>query len=182
MQVDNLRATRVAQIFFPHALGLTIWGALATAFHMASHKPEWIGLGQNFLSRLTELLHWGPVGIPFGAVGALGGALAIFLGFRNSSAYDRWWEARKIWGALVNDSRTWCRQVVAWTEAPQEASDPEREVATFRRELVHRHLAFVHGLAMHLRKQDTLQAKVAEFVSAKEAAHYQQVPNIPTAL
>ncbi len=30
----------------------------------------------------------------------LGGALAIFLGFKNSSAYDRWWEARKIWGLL----------------------------------------------------------------------------------
>jgi len=182
MLVDNLRPTLVARIFFPHALGLMVWSILATAFHMASHHPKWIGLGQSFLSRGAELAHWGPVGIPFGAVGALGGALAIFLGFRNNSAYDRWWEARKIWGALVNDSRTWCRQVVAWTEAPREASEPGEEIATFKRELVHRHLAFVHGLAMHLRKQDTLQAKVAEFVSPTEAAHYQQMPNVPTAL
>ena len=44
--------------------------------------------------------------IPFSLVAALGTALAIFLGFRNNSAYDRWWEARKIWGGIVNVSRT----------------------------------------------------------------------------
>lgn len=37
-------------------------------------------------------------------------ALAIFLGFRNSVSYDRFWEARKLWGALLNDSRSLARQ------------------------------------------------------------------------
>ena len=36
----------------------------------------------------------------------LGTAIAFFVGFNNNQAYDRWWEARKIWGALVNDSRS----------------------------------------------------------------------------
>src|SRR5687768_12934675 len=43
-------------------------------------------------------------------IGPFGMALAIFLAFRNSSAYDRWWEGRKLWGALVNLSRTFARQ------------------------------------------------------------------------
>ena len=43
--------------------------------------------------------------IPFESVALLSTALAIFLGFKNNSAYDRWWEARKIWGLLVNYSR-----------------------------------------------------------------------------
>ncbi|HEY3989515.1 MAG TPA: bestrophin family ion channel [Acidobacteriaceae bacterium] len=49
---------------------------------------------------------------PFTLVGV---ALALFLGFRNSSAYDRWWEGRKLWGALVNTMRTLTRQVLTMT-------------------------------------------------------------------
>ena len=37
----------------------------------------------------------------------LGFLLAFFLGFRYSQAYNRWWEARILWGALVNESRNW---------------------------------------------------------------------------
>jgi putative membrane protein len=49
---------------------------------------------------------------PFTLVGV---ALALFLGFRNSSAYDRWWEGRKLWGALVNTIRTLTRQALTMT-------------------------------------------------------------------
>lgn len=49
---------------------------------------------------------------PFTLVGV---ALALFLGFRNSSAYDRWWEGRKLWGALVNTMRTLARQTLTMT-------------------------------------------------------------------
>ena len=37
----------------------------------------------------------------------LGFVLSLFLVFRTNTAYDRWWEGRKQWGALVNVSRTW---------------------------------------------------------------------------
>lgn len=39
-------------------------------------------------------------------------ALALFLGFRNSASYDRYWEARKLWGAMLNDTRSLARQAV----------------------------------------------------------------------
>ncbi|TGS30891.1 hypothetical protein EN823_15410, partial [bacterium M00.F.Ca.ET.180.01.1.1] len=39
----------------------------------------------------------------------LGVALSIYLGFRNNAAYDRWWEARKLWGQLVFDIRNRAR-------------------------------------------------------------------------
>ena len=42
---------------------------------------------------------------------ALGISVSLMLGFRTSAAYDRWWEARKVWGAIVNDSRTFVRQL-----------------------------------------------------------------------
>ena len=46
----------------------------------------------------------------------LGTAIAFFIGFNNNQAYDRWWEARKIWGALVNDSRSFARNLINFVE------------------------------------------------------------------
>jgi len=56
---------------------------------------------------------------PFSLVGI---ALAVFLGFRNNASYDRWWEARKLWGQLLNDSRSLTRQALTLRtrQLPQE--------------------------------------------------------------
>lgn len=182
MLTRNLIVSRMARYMLPYWAGFTAWGTLAVAVHLASHSPEVFGLHDTFLASLSDTLRWTDVGIPFGAIGALGSALAIFLGFRNNSAYDRWWEARKIWGALVNDSRSWCRQVIAWSEPPTEDSAHDEDAEQLTRRLVHRQLAFVHGLALHLRNDSSLVERVAEFVSPEEAARYKQVPNVPTAI
>jgi putative membrane protein len=47
-----------------------------------------------------------------------GVALALFLGFRNNASYDRFWEARKLWGALLNDTRSLARQAVTLVGYP----------------------------------------------------------------
>lgn len=60
---------------------------------------------------------------PFTLVGV---ALALFLGFRNSSAYDRWWEGRKLWGALVNTMRSLTRQALTMTGDTPEATREKR--------------------------------------------------------
>lgn len=88
------------------------------------------------------------VAIPFVPLGTLGTAVAILLGFRNNQAYDRWWEARKVWGGLVNQSRTWAVQVITCLKADEAE---QAEVAAMRRELVHRQLAFLHALRIQLR-------------------------------
>ena len=41
------------------------------------------------------------------AVSVLGITMSIFIGFRNTQAISRWWEARKLWGTIVNTSRCW---------------------------------------------------------------------------
>jgi len=118
------------------------------------------------------------VAIPIAAAGPLGAALAIFLAFRNSSAYDRWWEARKLWGKLINESRNIARQVTTFT-----TGGSDDELAEFHREFLYRHIAFVHGLRLHLRQQtsrcsDTLEA----FVPKSELAAYQSSKNLPGAI
>lgn len=64
------------------------------------------------LVALAVHMHWVPITVslsttPFSLIGI---ALAVFLGFRNNASYDRYWEARKLWGQLLNDARSLARQ------------------------------------------------------------------------
>jgi len=79
----------------------------------------------------------------------MGAALSLFLAFRNNSAYDRWWEARILWGGLVNHSRTLARRALTLIdrERRESAQDP-------RKLLVDVQIAYVNALRCHLRKQN----------------------------
>ena len=79
----------------------------------------------------------------------MGTALAFFIGFNNNQAYDRWWEARKIWGALVNDSRSWARQIIFYTRISDGIN--ENELNKFKNRFIYRHIAFLYALKENLR-------------------------------
>lgn len=101
------------------------------------------------------LHRWEPlVALPFSIAATLGGALAIFIGFRNNSAYGRWWEARTLWGGIVNSTRVLARLIITFTDshAHRPTYDRARSEA-FKREMVHRVIAWAHALRLHLRGQ-----------------------------
>ena len=77
---------------------------------------------------------------PFTLIGL---ALAIFLGFYNNASYDRFWEGRKLWGALLIDTRSLCRQAI--TMSGYEANSPELK------HFIHLLIAFVYALKHQLR-------------------------------
>ncbi len=77
-----------------------------------------------------------------------GTALALVLGVRVNSAYQRWWEARILWGAMVNASRSFARAVLAFLPEGEEAQ-------ALGRELVLRQVAYVHTLRRQLRRLET---------------------------
>lgn len=52
--------------------------------------------------------------ISVAAMGIFGIALSLFLGFRNNAAYDRWWEARRLWGMLLADGRSLGRETLVF--------------------------------------------------------------------
>lgn len=85
------------------------------------------------------------VKLPTMPVAVVGAALGIFVSFRTNSAYDRWWEGRKLWGKLINVSRMFASQTMLYV-APA-----DRAVAV---RLVHRHIAYVHALRRLLRLED----------------------------
>ncbi|MDD2705625.1 MAG: bestrophin family protein [Acidocella sp.] len=79
----------------------------------------------------------------------LGIAVPIFLGFRNNACYDRWWEGRKQWGALVAESRNLLRDIT--TLLPEDTAQ--------RRRCAHRVVAFAHALRNQLRDSGDGQSR-----------------------
>lgn len=96
------------------------------------------------------------IALPFSVAGILGSALAIFIAFRNQSSYARWWEARTIWGGIINNSRIFARQIIANADNAIATNKASKEiVASFKQEMIYRQIAFAHALRLHLRKQNS---------------------------
>ena len=77
-----------------------------------------------------------------------GSALALFLGFRATSAYERWWEGRILWGSMINASRSLSRAITAFLD------DTRDGVVALKQDVVRRQIAYVHALRCALRRQD----------------------------
>jgi putative membrane protein len=105
----------------------------------------------------------------------MGLPLAIFLGFRNNSAYDRYWEGRKQWGELVLRSRNLTRQCLTLIDVGRPfARDPK----DLRGRMVYRTIAFCYALKHHLRKTDAA-AEVAHWLDADEWARVRGHASLP---
>ncbi len=81
---------------------------------MLSFGWKWLTLGAAtaLAAVVAQVVVPIDVSVPFLPIGTVGTAVAFYLGFKNNSSYDRYWEARKIWGGIVNSSRTWANQVL----------------------------------------------------------------------
>lgn len=127
-------------------------------------------------ANLTGALNLSLTVLPFTLVGL---PLAIFLGFRNNTSYDRFWEGRKLWGRLINTSRSLTRQIL--TLVVPDASGQRPQITEHHRALIYRIMAYVHALRMHLRGHKDL-SELAPFLDANEVAGLQRESNPPIAL
>ncbi len=128
----------------------------------------------GWASLLVAIFEFGPapwLAVPNTAVGPMATALAIFLAFHNNGSYDRWWEARKQWGQLVNSSRTFARQVKSFIDD-----------ASVHGELIHRQIGFVHALRFHLRKQADQLHELEPLLPKGELDEVKKASNVPLAL
>ncbi len=111
-----------------HMIWLTIWSTIMTSIYVFT-PFEW--------------------SIPWLPLSVIGTAVAFYVGFKNNSAYDRLWEARKIWGGIVNSSRSWGANIRSFissvfTEAPDSETDE------WKKKLIHRHIAWLYTLRNQL--------------------------------
>lgn len=102
----------------------------------------------------------------------IGTAISILLSFKLNQSYDRWWEARKVWGSIVNDSRSFVLQLHSM-------------VSTNRREAIvkmaHRQIAWCYSLGQSLRAKDPLD-NISSLLSPDELIIISKHSNKPLAL
>lgn len=96
------------------------------------------------------------MGIPWLPVSLVGTAVAFYVGFKNNSSYDRMWEARKIWGAIVNDSRSFgiaCKNLIK--------NDQDKTIV---KKLIYRHIGWLYTLRGQLLKPTPWEHINANFI------------------
>jgi len=103
----------------------------------------------------------------------LGVSVSLLLAFRTGAAYDRWWEARKIWGAIVNDSRTWVRQLIGFVGKGQ-ITDEIKELANYQ-------IGWCYALKDSLRRLDPFN-EIAEFISETDLQQLRNESNTPNGI
>ncbi len=110
---------------------------------------------------LYEYLGFTNIDLTMAISTVLGISVSLLLGFRTNAAYDRWWEARKVWGGIVNDSRTFVRQLRGFV-APERGPDVVRDLA-------HRQVAWCKALRSQLRSEDPLAGLEAHLTDDERA-------------
>ncbi|MCF0069040.1 hypothetical protein LZD49_01070 [Dyadobacter sp. CY261] len=121
---------------------------------------------------IYQNFHITNISIPMTVHSVLGTIISLLLAFRSNQAYDRWWEARIIWGAIVNDSRTFARQILSLVEDPLE---PER-IDGFKKRMIKRQIAWCYALGKGLRKDDPMPM-ISKFVSEDEVEYLKDYDN-----
>ncbi|QBR02589.1 bestrophin family protein [Paraburkholderia pallida] len=130
---------------------LCMWDVVVTVAYLCA--PEWITFPALPLS-------------------LFGSAIVVYLSFRNSAAYARWWEARTLLGAIVNYSRSFARELGVVLPAHAHA---------LRNTLILRQVAYVHALRMHLRREPPWN-ELKTRLPAAEVERLLGVANVPHAI
>lgn len=102
----------------------------------------------------------------------IGTAISILLSFKLSQSYDRWWEARKVWGAIVNDSRSFVIQLLNLTAPGNE---------TMVKKIALRQIAWCYSLGQSLRGLDAIE-NLDKYISLEDIEEIKQHNNKPLAL
>lgn len=108
--------------------------------------------------------------IPITIATILGTSISILLSFRVNQSFSWWWEARQIWGAIINDSRSFTLQL-------QQYTNNEEDI----KKIALRQSAWAFALSKHLRKQNALEIDKS-LISKTDLEKIQHHQNIPLAI
>ncbi len=124
--------------------------------------------------------HW--MKIPWTPIALIGTAVAFVIGFQNNSAYGRIWEARKIWGGIVNTSRTlgmFLQDMI--TNEYSDTTAPPEEIKKEVRDLTYRHIAWMTALRHSMRQPKPWETG-GEERATKEWKEFVKTPESLTSL
>lgn len=100
------------------------------------------------------------INIPIAIPTVIATLISLLLAFRTAQSYDRWWEARKVWGEIVNDSRTLVRQIKLFVP-----TSPEKNIEI--KKFANRQIVWCYALSEHLRRQKPSD-KVAKYAAEND--------------
>lgn len=112
--------------------------------------------------------------LPLTIPALLGTAISLVLAFKLNQSYDRWWEARKIWGSIVNDSRSLVNQIQGFSSKKKIERKSIKTIAL-------RQIAWCYALALSLRELDPL-VKIKDYLSKDELEELKNHQNVPLKL
>jgi len=118
---------------------------LGTLLKVRGKSMIWLLAFMGFIATLYyfEMI---TIKIPWLPVSVIGTAVAFYVGFKNNQAYDRMWEARKIWGGIINDSRTWGMMIDGYiTNIFADKAKSENEIYEIKKKLIYRHIAWIYA-------------------------------------
>ncbi|GEM_PF-31669 len=147
-------------------------------FGKVKYEILFIAIYATSIAVLYDAYHFTRISIPIAVPAILGTVISLLLGFRSNQAYDRWWEARHIWGAIVNDSRTFGRQIMNFTVLTDE---PDERIMAFQQRMIKRQIAWCRSLSRHLRGQQPTKG-LDKYLSKQDMAYIRTVDNVPSAL
>jgi putative membrane protein len=115
----------------------------------------WTVVVTCFIEFLHYLMHQGydipEVKVPWLPISVIGTAVAFYVGFKNNSSYDRLWEARKIWGGIVNSSRAWGSAIIGFiVNQFTEHEIDKAEIDEVKKLMIYRHIAWLYALRSQL--------------------------------
>ncbi len=149
---------------------ISLWKLL----RWSGHHVVWL-LGGSAVIALAYRFEIINFNIPWLPISVIGTAVAFYVGFKNNSAYDRMWEARKIWGAIVNSSRAWGMYVDGFVNnqfAKQTKTD--LELHGIKERLVYRHIAWLYALRSQLLVVTPWEHANQGGLMGKTAKYYQE--------
>jgi putative membrane protein len=120
-------------------------------------------------------IHFIEFELPWLPVSVIGTAVAFYAGFKNNQAYDRMWEARKIWGAIVNSSRAWGMYVDGFvTDQFSDTNPSDEEIKTTKKRLIYRHIGWLYSLRSQLLVSTPWEHASQSGHIGRTAAYYQK--------
>lgn len=131
------------------------------------------GLWAAFIYSLYAYVGLKFLRVPFLPIATIGTAVAFYVGFKNNAAYERFWEGRKIWGGIVNASRSWGTAVMSYIEV----GDTSHGAHELRRELIYRQLAWANALRLQLRRTSRFFHKPAAPTKRRLEKHAEVMRN-----
>lgn len=121
--------------------------SLKDIFRFAGQHLVWLVPWMLAVTSLYYFTRWTFLSIPWMPLSLVGTAVAFYVGFKNNQSYDRLWEARKIWGALVNNSRKLGTMIKNFRSEEAVASATSDAA---RKEIIYRHIAYLYQLREQL--------------------------------